>query len=141
MASINTDGGDGLNVELNLVPFIDLLSTLTLFLLVTAVWYQVSAIQTKTESKGRATASASVVPPKRLSVHVSRGSMRISLGGESQTIAGSKDALKSASAKYLKRNISQAAVTADGGVEYGQVVGAVDALKETGFERVALSTQ
>lgn len=35
----------GVNVDLNLVPFIDLMSVLITFLLITAVWTQVSMIQ------------------------------------------------------------------------------------------------
>jgi biopolymer transport protein TolR len=37
--------GRGKNIELNLVPFIDLMSVLITFLLITAVWTQVSMIQ------------------------------------------------------------------------------------------------
>ena len=38
-------GGREKNIELNLVPFIDLMSVLITFLLITAVWTQVSMIQ------------------------------------------------------------------------------------------------
>ncbi len=38
-------GGRQRNIELNLVPFIDLMSVLITFLLITAVWTQVSMIQ------------------------------------------------------------------------------------------------
>lgn len=38
-------GGRTTNVELNLVPFIDLMSVLITFLLISAVWTQVSMIQ------------------------------------------------------------------------------------------------
>src|SRR4051812_1525926 len=38
-------GGRETNVELNLVPFIDLMSVCIIFLLLTAVWTQVSMIQ------------------------------------------------------------------------------------------------
>jgi len=44
MASVDT-GGDGPNVEVNIVPFVDLMSVLITFLLLTAVWTQVSMIQ------------------------------------------------------------------------------------------------
>jgi biopolymer transport protein ExbD len=44
MASIDT-GGKGPNVDLNLVPFIDLMSVLITFLLISAIWVQVSLIQ------------------------------------------------------------------------------------------------
>ena len=49
-----------LNAELNLVPFIDLLSTCICFLLVTAVWMQIGALQIK-QSRGT-DAPAEVTP-------------------------------------------------------------------------------
>ena len=47
MAQIEGGSGRGraVSVELNLVPFIDLMSVLITFLLITAVWTQVSMIQ------------------------------------------------------------------------------------------------
>ncbi len=46
MAHIHTGGrGRSTNLELNLVPFIDLMSVLITFLLISAVWTQVSMIQ------------------------------------------------------------------------------------------------
>lgn len=46
MAHIDTSGkGRNTNVDLNLVPFIDLMSVLITFLLISAVWTQVSMIQ------------------------------------------------------------------------------------------------
>lgn len=42
---IGKRGGRTANLELNLVPFIDLMSVLITFLLITAVWSQVSMIQ------------------------------------------------------------------------------------------------
>ncbi len=54
MASANAGGlggGNGrrksLDAEINLVPFIDLLSMCICFLLMTAVWMQVGAVQVK----------------------------------------------------------------------------------------------
>lgn len=47
MAHVDSGGSKGraVSVELNLVPFIDLMSVLITFLLITAVWTQVSMIQ------------------------------------------------------------------------------------------------
>lgn len=46
MAQIESSGkGRSTNVDLNLVPFIDLMSVLITFLLISAVWTQVSMIQ------------------------------------------------------------------------------------------------
>src|SRR5690242_13219282 len=41
------------NVELNIVPFIDLMSCLTAFLLVTAVWVQIAQLGLKPKGKSR----------------------------------------------------------------------------------------
>src|SRR6516225_3657101 len=69
MAGVSSENGDNkLNVELNLVPFIDLLSSLTLFLLVTAVWIQVGTIPASVESTGRAKFSAT--PDNHLLIHL-----------------------------------------------------------------------
>ncbi len=50
MASVGDTGGGrkkGLNPEVNLVPFIDLLSVCICFLLVSAVWLQIGTVQIK----------------------------------------------------------------------------------------------
>jgi biopolymer transport protein ExbD len=43
----------GLNVELNIVPFIDLMSCLTAFLLVTAAWVNTAALDIRPQGKAR----------------------------------------------------------------------------------------
>jgi biopolymer transport protein ExbD len=53
-ASIGTEGsGRSQNVELNIIPFIDLMSCLTAFLLVTAVWVNISQLDVKVAGKAR----------------------------------------------------------------------------------------
>jgi biopolymer transport protein TolR len=54
MAHIET-GGDkkSRNIELNIIPFIDLMSCLTAFLLVTAVWVNMSRLQVEPAGKAR----------------------------------------------------------------------------------------
>src|SRR6478609_6637615 len=55
-ASVGTGGGKGsVNVELNIVPFIDLMSCLTAFLLVTAVWVNIAQINIQPKGKNRDT--------------------------------------------------------------------------------------
>ena len=66
MASVQTSNAPGgkrsLNAEINLVPFIDLLSMCICFLLMTAVWVEVSSIQIKQilGTEGAAVADKSV---------------------------------------------------------------------------------
>src|ERR1700749_4709054 len=67
-ASVGTGGGKGnVNVELNIVPFIDLMSCLTAFLLVTAVWVNIARIQTKPVGLSR-DGDPNPDPPPQLSV-------------------------------------------------------------------------
>ena len=58
-ASVGTGegGGKSVNVELNIVPFIDLMSCLTAFLLVTAVWVNIAQINIQPKGKTRDTAN------------------------------------------------------------------------------------
>ena len=59
-AAIDTGGGGGkksVNVELNIVPFIDLMSCLTAFLLVTAVWINIAQINIQPKGKSRDTST------------------------------------------------------------------------------------
>ena len=52
-ASVGTDEKGSVNVELNIIPFIDLMSCLTAFLLVTAVWVNIASLDVKTAGKAR----------------------------------------------------------------------------------------
>src|SRR3954465_2907655 len=86
MAGVSSEqGGDKLNTELNLVPFIDLLSTLVLFLLVTTVWLQVAAIPASVDSKGKASSSQAV--EKRLLVHITSSGYRLTWPASAAGIA------------------------------------------------------
>jgi biopolymer transport protein TolR len=49
------DGSKNVNVEINIVPFIDLMSCLTAFLLVTAVWVNIAQINIQPKGKNRDT--------------------------------------------------------------------------------------
>src|ERR1700741_490175 len=54
MAHIETgDNKNSRNIDLNIIPFIDLMSCLTAFLLVTAVWVNISQLDVKPAGKGR----------------------------------------------------------------------------------------
>jgi biopolymer transport protein ExbD len=55
--SIQGGGGKGkkpLNAELNLVPYIDLLTCMVAFLLITAVWTQLARLQAQQKGQGQA---------------------------------------------------------------------------------------
>jgi biopolymer transport protein ExbD len=52
-AALGTGDKKSVNVELNIVPFIDLMSCLTAFLLVTAVWVNIAQLDLKPKGKSR----------------------------------------------------------------------------------------
>jgi biopolymer transport protein ExbD len=52
-AAIGAGDKKSVNVELNIVPFIDLMSCLTAFLLVTAVWMNIAQINIQPKGKSR----------------------------------------------------------------------------------------
>lgn len=56
-AAVGADTKGSVNVELNIVPFIDLMSCLTAFLLVTAVWVNIAQINIQPKGKNRDTAN------------------------------------------------------------------------------------
>src|ERR1044072_2563998 len=56
-------GGRKTNLELNIVPFIDLMSVCIIFLLLTAVWTQVSMIQIGSSIYGKAPEDKTNPPP------------------------------------------------------------------------------
>lgn len=68
-------GGKGkksLNVELNLVPFIDLLTVLITFLLLTAVWTQTGRINIDQSVQKPQKQEQPKEPPKRLTIMIDR---------------------------------------------------------------------
>jgi biopolymer transport protein ExbD len=58
MAGVDVDTGKGgkkaLNADLNLVPYIDLLTCMVAFLLITAVWTQLARLQAQQKGQGQA---------------------------------------------------------------------------------------
>lgn len=150
MAGASSEQGENkLNVELNLVPFIDLLSSLVLFLLVTAVWLQVGTIPASVESSGKALFSQA--EQDRLTVHLNSTGFDLtwpkiasfnSLVSKVPKVAGvysfqKLEAVLNIFPKTAKMPLS--AVSSDDGVEYGMVIETIDSLKRSGFSIVALS--
>src|SRR5712671_1334160 len=65
-AALGTGDKKSVNVELNIVPFIDLMSCLTAFLLVTAVWVNMANIKNEPVVDGPTAVKQD--PPPRLTV-------------------------------------------------------------------------
>ncbi len=84
MAGIDTGGGHGgkraSNHEIPLIPFIDFLLCLVMFLLVTAVWSQMARIEADANVPGPPRQDEQVDPPKVKELHVEmRGDRKFQL--------------------------------------------------------------
>lgn len=71
MAAIEENSSERqINYELNIVPFIDLMSVCIIFLLLTAVWTQVSMIQIGSSVYGKRTDDQESKPPPRPEINL-----------------------------------------------------------------------
>ena len=150
MASISTEGGHGgkksVDHEIPLVPFIDLLLCCIMFLLVTAVWNQLSQVEANLDSPSPNGMDAP--PPDRLPLTVrvrGDGYVVASELGDEVTIPRNGDvfdldALREhlAARRRLDPNAHLAVVAADDGVSYANVIEAMDVLHGTGFREVTM---
>jgi biopolymer transport protein ExbD len=89
--SVDTGGGKGkkpLNADLNLIPYIDLLTCMVSFLLITAVWTQLARIDVQQKGQGQAGDPSEVPPPqlKLVLVVTQDGYTLVSGVGEQQQI-------------------------------------------------------
>lgn len=152
------DSGDdkkSVNVELNIVPYIDLMSCLTAFLLVVAVWVNLAQITIEPKGKQRSTGPPIIVPPK-ISVLLQSDTMYVGVsnmpidpvvmkrppgadfdwdGLERALIALKKDS------EFAERTDIEVAAesTATSPLTYDHVIHAMDVAVKVGFTKVELT--
>ena len=147
-----TGGGRSANVELNLVPFIDLMSVLITFLLITAVWSQVSMIQIGSSIYGKKT-NENVAPPPPMAdiplrLDVKASSLRLIVGKENYEfpmIAGKYDVerlvtqLKKVKETYPEKKDGFISVADE--VKYEFLIFGMDKLIQSGFSAISIVPQ
>jgi biopolymer transport protein ExbD len=155
-AAVGTDEKGSVNVELNIVPFIDLMSCLTAFLLVTAVWVNIAQINIQPKGKTRDTSNVQKDDETvTLSVLVQKDRIWVGLSrvNEFQEIPAAPDGgqdwakfettLKDhkASAFFTDRADIEVAAesTTAAPVKYQDVIKAMDVAVKVGFIDVGLS--
>ena len=165
-ASVGTGSSGGrrrsLDAEINLVPFIDLLSMCICFLLMTAVWLEIRALHIKQLVGTEAASEASAVydlevlmkPGARIELQVKKGSkvvkkfdvqpqerqqMTAALASTIQTIL---PALGVNSAGDVKLKVSElfaaARVTPDSEYTYGDLVAVMDVIRDWGLPHLGV---
>jgi len=154
-AAVGTDEKGSVNVELNIIPFIDLMSCLTAFLLVTAVWVNIAQINISPKGKTRDTSNVQkddetvvlsvLVTSDRIWVGLSRVNefQEIPKKADEQDWEKFETTLKEhkASAFFADRADIEIAAesTTAAPVDYQQVIHAMDVAVKVGFLDVGLS--
>ncbi|HEY4243387.1 MAG TPA: biopolymer transporter ExbD [Kofleriaceae bacterium] len=149
------DGKKSVNVDLNIVPFIDLMSCLTAFLLVAAVWVNIAEINISPAGKTRDTANVQqddehvtlsiLIQSDKIWVGVSRVNdfQEIPKKGDQQDWETLEATLKKqkTSAFFADRTDLEVAAesTNQSPVKYDDVVHTMDTALKAGFADVKLS--
>lgn len=147
-------GGKGkqeVNVELNLVPIIDLMSVLITFLLITAVWSQVSMLQAGSSIYGKKTNDDNTPPPPLadipLRLDVKASGFRLIIGKETFQYPRAAGRFETtglaAKLKEIKTTYPEkvdAIITTDDDVNYEFMILGMDTLNKSGFPSVSVST-
>ena len=146
--AVSIDGGGGdrkkpLNAELNLVPYIDLLTCMVAFLLITAVWTQLARL--KVGQRGQGPAEGDTVPTDKIAVVVHDDGFNLIVGNDQKplpTKAGELDyatlAIELAAVKRSHPDQSDAQVISSDGIVFDKLVRTMDATMSAGFPDLSL---
>lgn len=153
MAHIETGGGRAKTFEPNLVPIIDLMSVLITFLLITAVWTQVSMIQIGSSIYGKKTDNGEPPPPPPeefetvLRLQIKAAGYVLTVGTQTMSIpvkAGEYDEdtlqaqLEKAKQTYPKK--TDGIIEMEDTISYERLIRGMDHLLKTGFPNISVGT-
>ncbi|MDB4958678.1 MAG: Biopolymer transport protein ExbD/TolR [Myxococcales bacterium] len=143
-SSLGTHQEGSVNVELNIVPFIDLMSCLTAFLLVTAVWINLANIQN--QPAGRSREAPNDVEQPKLSILLEYDQMIVTqtpTGEIRQMPSGDWDKLTSAlhELKSLEPlHVEIAAASSDAHpIAYQTLIAAMDTAVRAGYPDIGVT--
>ena len=144
MASFGSQQKGSVNVELNIVPFIDLMSCLTAFLLVTAVWVNMADVRNQQAGK-----QASDTPSKdhpTIAILLDRDSIQVSQspsGQGAEIAAGDWDKLEATLKSFQEtdpQRVEVAALSTDAHpISYQSLVIAMDTAIKAGYPDVGVT--
>ncbi len=147
--SVDTGGGDGrksVDVEINLVPFIDMMSCLVAFLLITAVWTNLAQIPIQPKGVGKNTTPPPAEPPINIAILVAQDSQWIGIStGDRRQIKKNGDdydwpSLESAVREFKENPIfndrTDIEIAAEDGVTYQSIISTMDIAIAKGFKDV-----
>jgi biopolymer transport protein TolR len=147
--AVSIDGGGGdrkkpLTAELNLVPYIDLLTCMVAFLLITAVWTQLAQLKVGQRGPGTADDNDEVQRPN-IAVVVHDDGFNIIVGNDQKPLqlkAGELDyatlAVEMATIKQANPDRTDVKVISADGVVFDKIVHTMDAAVNAGFPDLSL---
>jgi len=150
---VSVEGGKGrgrkVNAELNLVPFIDLLSVCIVFLIATAVWVELSSLpvdQALSDPNQQPAPPPDPPPPPPLTVHVKADGVwvgrKVEEGQNFAVVGDSYDWTKIETAiETDRRNFpdeDQVVLVTDDGVQYKHMIHALDLTRKFDYEKSLL---
>lgn len=139
------------NAEINLVPYIDLLSTLICFLLITAVWQQVSVITTNstTTPPSEDSFNPNPIDPNKidLSLKIFDNRVELAAGKDIKTVNSTvgqidKKTIKTILKEWKKQYPDKQDITinSESQVPYKLLIQAMDVLIEENYLGLAINT-
>jgi biopolymer transport protein TolR len=141
----NKGGKKSLNANLNLVPYIDLLTCMVAFLLITAVWTQLARLQTQQKGQGQA---GEETPPElqvKVVILVNQEGFNLVVGQEQTPIPkkGSDYDFERLSAELKKAKDSHpdkndAQVASEDTIKFETLVRAMDTAMQQRFPDISL---
>lgn len=145
-------GGRQVAIEPNIVPFIDLMSVLIIFLLISAVWTQVSMIQIGSSVYGKKQNEESVPPPPQFEVafrlDVQTNGYNVVIGTDRFFVKKENgeynddvliEKLKNIKLKYPQKE--DVVITVLDELPYSSLIKGMDALLVSGFPLISVATQ
>lgn len=154
MAHVEESGkksGRSTNIDVNLVPFIDLMSVLVIFLLITAVWTQVSMIQIGSSIYGKRTNDEKVEPPPRAEIpfrlDIKAFGYKVLVGRQETVIPKLGDKYdvpklitELKKVKEIYQDKTDCVVTMSDDLAYVNLIMGMDALLQSGFPQISIAT-
>lgn len=147
----DNSSGRSANTDVNLIPFIDLMSVLITFLLITAVWTQVSMIQLGSSIYGKKTSDQITPPPPiadiPLRLDVKESGFRLVVGPDKYVFDKKNNdwstvelAERLAVVRQMYPDKADATVTVENEVPYEKMILGMDALLTGGFGSISIAT-
>jgi biopolymer transport protein ExbD len=145
-------GSKSVNVDLNIVPFIDLMSVCISFLIISAVWTQVSMIQIGSSIYAKKTTDDTPKPPPRADVPFRLDIKPVGyvvVAGSARTVIPMKNGVldtvalmaQLAKVKTAYPDKTDCVVTVADEMPYESLITGMDSLLKSGFAEISVATE